>query len=389
MGSTAGGHSARLFGLDLLRFLAIALVLVEHGSPYLAPAVHVERLFYVFGYFGVELFFVLSGFLIGTILLNLYEQEQRLGLGLIRDFWVRRWCRTLPLYYLVLALNIAAHELFGSASHGLATYLPFLGFLQNAVTPQPGFFGEAWSLSVEEWFYLSLPLVLLLFDRGLSGSGLSVKSKALLGLAFFFVAIVSLRLTVVGVFDPAWNSGIRKMMPLRLDAILTGVFFSWLSFYYRGLFTKGRYYYLAAGACLIPCACWIYYQDVYSSAAPVFFTKTLYFTMTDVSLALLLPAASHLRLKSPGLVSRAVTHVSLVSYSVYLLHQSVVIRFLALLGSPDSVLSSAFFYGAYLGITLVLSSLLYTYFELPMTSLRERFTKKGQKQAVPLEPVAS
>lgn len=200
--------------------------------------------------------------------------------------------------------------------------------------------------------------------------------------------IASLRFAVVGVFDPAWNSGIRKMMPLRLDSILIGVFFSWLSYYYHSFLTKIRNYLLAAGVCLLSCACYIYYRDVYTSIAPSFFTKTVYFTLTDLALALLLPAAAHFRFKSPGFVSKAVTHVSLISYSIYLVHQSVVVKFLTLFGTPDGILSSALFYAAYLGITLILSSLLYAYFEMPMTNLRERFKKKELKQMVPLEPVA-
>jgi len=386
MANAPVGLSDRLFGLDLLRFLAIALVVVEHGSRFLRPAMSDDRLFYIFGYFGVELFFVLSGFLIGTILLRLYEGEQRLSFRLVKGFWVRRWFRTLPLYYLVLALNIGAHEAFGSAAYGSGTYLPFLAFAQNAVSPQPGFFGEAWSLSVEEWFYLSLPLVLFLFDRALPGSRFSVKYKALFSLAFFLMAVVTLRLTVVGVLDPAWNSGVRKMMPLRLDAILVGVFFSWLQYYHHSLFSRGRHYFLAAGLCLLSCACCIYYYDIYSGTAPSFFTKTGYFTLTDVSLALLLPAAAQCSVKRPGLGSRAVTHVSLVSYSVYLVHQSIVIKLLALLGSPGSTLSSAFFYAAYLGLTLLLSSLLYYHFELPVTNLRDRLGQRKLRPAPSLAP---
>ena len=387
MSNTSSGHSSRVFGLDLLRFLAITLVLIEHGSLYMAVAEAVERLFLIFGYFGVELFFVLSGFLIGTIILNLYESEQRLSFGLIKNFWIRRWFRTIPLYYLILTLNIVVHELFGSSAYSDTTYLSFYAFAQNAVTPQPGFFGEAWSLSVEEWFYLSLPLVLMLFDRGLPGRSFSVKTKTLWSLIFFLAVILALRITVVQMFDPAWNSGVRKMMLLRLDSILVGVFFSWLNYYYRSFFTKGRYYFLLAGLCLTSCASYIYYHDIYQSAAAGFFSKTLYFTLTDIGLALLLPAALHFRIKSPGPISKAVTHISLISYSIYLIHQSVILKFLTLFGNPDSLLSSILFCMAYLGLTLIASSLLYTYFELPVTNLREKFRRKQPKQVVPLAPV--
>lgn len=384
------GPSSRIFGLDFLRFLAITLVLVEHGSRYMTPALRKERLFYMLGYFGVELFFVLSGFLIGAILIKLYEREQKLSFGLIKNFWIRRWFRTLPLYYLILVMNIIGNELFGAKSYSSATYLSFFAFVQNAVTPHPLFFGEAWSLSVEEWFYLSLPLVLLLFDRGMSFSAgsIPVKTKTLAGLVLFFVVVVSLRISVVQSFDPDWNTGVRKMMPLRLDAILMGVFFSWLHSYYQRFFTTSRYYLLIAGAGMVACATYFYPVDVYPTAASGFFTKTLYFTLTDLAFALLLPAAMHFRIKNPGFATKAITHISLTSYSIYLLHQSIIMRGLTFFGKPDSLLSSFLFYGAYIGLTLVAASLLYTYFEVPMTNLRERFSRKASKAVVALKPVA-
>ena len=391
MSNLTSGLSSRIFGLDFLRFLAITLVLVEHGNRYLTPALRKERLFYMLGYFGVELFFVLSGFLIGAIIIKLYETEQKLSFGLIKNFWIRRWFRTIPLYYLILVVNIAGNELFGAKSYSSTTYISFFAFVQNAVTHHPLFFGEAWSLSVEEWFYLSLPLVLFLFDKGMffsAGRNISVKTKTLMGLLFFFVVIVSLRISVVQSFDPEWNAGVRKIMPLRLDAILIGVFFSWLNYYYHSFFAKSRYYLLAAGAGMVACATSIYYHDVYHNTSPGFFTKTIYFTLTDLAFALLLPAAMHFRIKNQGFATKAITHISLTSYSIYLLHQSIIIKGLTFFGKPDSLVSSFLFYGAYIGLTLVASTILYKYFELPMTNLRERFKRKKPKTVViALEPV--
>src|SRR5882762_149089 len=89
----------RLVGLDLMRTIAILLVVYQHGQfffyPFSNPAFG-NLSFAMFGYFGVEMFFVLSGFLIGNIFLAAYEEKKRFDLKDLLLFWKRRWLRTLP-----------------------------------------------------------------------------------------------------------------------------------------------------------------------------------------------------------------------------------------------------------------------------------------------------
>ena len=104
----------RIIGLDVLRALAIGGVVLSHGLVFLYPHVPALELggarlgLYHLGhsgYYGVELFFVLSGFLIGGILLGVGPRLAG-GAELLR-FYCRRWFRTLPNYYLFLLVNIA------------------------------------------------------------------------------------------------------------------------------------------------------------------------------------------------------------------------------------------------------------------------------------------
>ena len=96
----------RIFGLDVVRSLAILLVLITHsydGWNYLFPS---ERWWYFYtGVIGVELFFVLSGFLIGGILIRILS-ESNLCFNDILQFLKRRWYRTIPNYFLFVAINI-------------------------------------------------------------------------------------------------------------------------------------------------------------------------------------------------------------------------------------------------------------------------------------------
>ena len=143
MTAPAIGHRAQL---DCLRFLAFLGVFIFHFD---------ERA-YAYGCLGVQLFFVLSGFLITRLLLQNETRNLRRDLGI---FYVRRTLRIFPLYYLVLVVLLLAGRLPHAWWH--FSYLHnVLMFLQPHLTP--GVTGHFWSLSVEEQFYLLYPLLLLL-----------------------------------------------------------------------------------------------------------------------------------------------------------------------------------------------------------------------------------
>lgn len=151
------GHPAtRDRSLDLLRAMAIALVITAHsvlayGAPdTLAPL--------QLGGTGVDLFFVLSGWLLGG---QLAKELSRTGSIDLRRFWARRWMRTLPAYYVVLAFTMLQQLL----AHPEHPFRPdYLVFLQNYHRPEP-FFAVSWSLCVEEHFYLFIAPALLLLVR--------------------------------------------------------------------------------------------------------------------------------------------------------------------------------------------------------------------------------
>ena len=151
--------------LDGLRALAVSAVLVHH----LLDAAHLpDFLRHVsFGYLGVRLFFVLSGFLITGILLRsrASTEDGRTGLGhALRTFYARRFLRIFPLYYLVVALALLAGV--PEAWSGWPWLLTYTyNFHILALHWYPEYFGHFWSLSVEEQFYVFWPLLILLAPR--------------------------------------------------------------------------------------------------------------------------------------------------------------------------------------------------------------------------------
>jgi peptidoglycan/LPS O-acetylase OafA/YrhL len=153
----------RVLGLDLLRIAACATILIFHGNP--PRAVGRNWISWVFardGFLGVDIFFVLSGWLLTRQALRMRDAF-RSSARFATTFWVRRWIRTLPPYWVVLA------GLFAFGSPALAEPMTPLQLAAHALFLQtlvpPNLFLVSWSLVTEEWFYLLLPLVVLLASR--------------------------------------------------------------------------------------------------------------------------------------------------------------------------------------------------------------------------------
>jgi peptidoglycan/LPS O-acetylase OafA/YrhL len=158
--------------LDTLRATAILTVVACHISSSFRElnASHDYRCLAVAGLggHGVDLFFVLSGWLLGCLLLS---EKTRTNTIDVKRFLTRRWLRTLPAYYTVLFLTIGQRVLQDRWQVGDGYYILFI---QNYLFDPLPFFGVSWSLCVEEQFYLLIaPLLLLLPTRGLVTSALA------------------------------------------------------------------------------------------------------------------------------------------------------------------------------------------------------------------------
>jgi peptidoglycan/LPS O-acetylase OafA/YrhL len=163
----ASPYSRHLPALDGVRGLAILLVMGSHlfpGTPHTLPE-RMARSLLAFGATGVDLFFVLSGFLITGILYDSLQEER-----FFRKFYARRALRILPLYYGVIAVYAVVGMVQHLSSHG--ELLSLTCYLQNTSLIAPPIFyysgplflplGHFWSLAIEEQFYLVWPLLVFL-----------------------------------------------------------------------------------------------------------------------------------------------------------------------------------------------------------------------------------
>ena len=141
-------------GLDILRMMAISLVLIHHTVQMSPVTSEFWRNLAHFGAYGVNLFFVLSGWLIGMIF---WREIAATGTLNLSRFWYRRWMRTIPPYLIALFISWSAVAVVRDQPFDFS----YLLFLQNYKDTVP-FFLVSWSLCVEEHFYIVAPLVGLL-----------------------------------------------------------------------------------------------------------------------------------------------------------------------------------------------------------------------------------
>ncbi|MFP6876218.1 MAG: acyltransferase [Roseibacillus sp.] len=165
----------RIRELDGVRGIAILMVLVWHYvtgvEKEVAPGSLVEGLLQPTGVFwsGVDLFFVLSGFLIGGIILDSCRKK-----NFLKVFWIRRSCRILPVLGVLLISCyglklVLSSDDFGWLFFDLMPWYSYATFTQNFFMASGGFggnfLGVTWSLAVEEQFYIVAPLLILLIGR--------------------------------------------------------------------------------------------------------------------------------------------------------------------------------------------------------------------------------
>ncbi|MEP3838426.1 MAG: acyltransferase [Algibacter sp.] len=368
----------RIFGLDVLRALAILLVLFSHSTLLLFPnQEHILiTVIQFFGTVGVDLFFVLSGFLIGTILL---KQLQK-GETKFKDFgyfWVRRWFRTLPNYFLILVLNMALlWGLKGEILNGVAAYF---GFLQNFKSPHPDFFTEAWSLSIEEYAYIVGPLILfclLSFFRKTSNNTL------------FLVTVFSVIIAVTCFrfnfhFNNSihsmheWSQHIRKVVIYRIDSIYYGFLAAFVIYKFNNFIGKYKNLFFGLGLVLFLGVHVLIFSFGVQPENATFFFNIFYLPLLSISLLLLFPF--FITWNPKWFFNTQITSISVLSYGLYLVNYSIVLLTIQYFVNIDiySNVMKLVILLAYWLISFLLAYVLYKFFENPITNLRDsRYIKR-------------
>lgn len=321
-------------GLDLLRGISGYGVAISHFFAFLYNSEISEYVSFLF----VEFFFVLSGFVLFPQILKIYDNKKNLLI-----FYKRRWLRTLPVYFLSLLIVTII-----SGSFFTLDFIKYFFLLQNFFPDflLNDYFPVVWSLSIEEFFYLLFPLIILILNK-----------KDLFKLLIFLViSILFLKIFLSFFFDLDY---LRKGTIIRFDAIIVGFI---ARYFYSNFSLKICFF-----ASFIFIIIYIASRDLVLSNVDVYYVK--YFFIIFIQILSIFVLFFFLKIDKYIKAKNLKLFFSLISkqtYSVYLFHMI----FIYFLHNLDIILIYKFL--IYLFLLFSTSTLIFYYFEKQILEKRPK-----------------
>jgi peptidoglycan/LPS O-acetylase OafA/YrhL len=339
---------ARNQSLDILRGVAILLVLGCHYDYC--------RAWYKFGWSGVDLFFVLSGFLISGLLFAEFKKTGRINL---KRFWLRRGLKIWPAFYAFIGFTVGVLLLYGHrVPHDL---LHDSLFISNYLTP---YWRITWSLAVEEHFYLALPILLLILVR-ISRE----KANPFRAIPAIAIALTAVCLVLRALARGPQATGAAETH-LRMDSLFFGVALGYYYHFEREKMARiGRWpLSICAGSFL---ALVLVISLVHGPT-----NEPVIYTFAFLGYGCLLLAMLD-RQPSRGPLSGLVAWIGRYSYSIYLWHIALVAMFFW------GIRPTALTFVIYVIASLLVGAGMSKAIEYPVLALRDRWLPAASK--TPLE----
>ena len=315
----------RKIQLDVLRGIAILLVLSAHHRLSEAGALQpLADVFWRFGWSGVDLFFVLSGFLVGGLLIKEIKTKSSLDVG---RFIIRRGFKIWPGYFFFLFCYVLFFNIVSNWS--IESLVPYLLQIQNYFITL-GLAEHTWSLAVEEHFYLFLPFVLYLINKmhQKGGARMEITSIHLIPIIAIGLMVYCIRaryLTFTSLSDKGHYWLVWYPTHLRMDSLFFGVLIAYLHYYHNDFIKKIMQYRLLILFLGFAFVSPMMVIDWESSL----FVFTFGFTMLYVGYGCILMAVVNTSANSVWykkgiirLLARTVAFIGYFSYSIYLWHFS-------------------------------------------------------------------
>ena len=354
------------------RTIAILLVLFAH--TYWISDNYPKIIYYAMrlsGTIGVEVFFIISGFLIGRIVKREILKPD-FSFSNIKYFLFRRWFRTFPNYYFILFVNIAIWYAFYNELRP-KLYKYFI-YIQNFSETSLPFYRISWSLAVEQFSYILGPVLLYVLIRLFPKKN---RERFFLYVTLFIIACFTATKVhfyythqLADIYE--WNESIRKVLIYRLDIVYYGFLLRYIYDKRETILTKYQYPLLMLGLSIIACL-HVFRQLLGITVADMpFFMIVLYLPFNSLGVACTMPYLINMEIKSKPL-EKFVTTISLISYSLYLLHYTIILHTMKELYPSDELTGFSLWAYTFLywGLTILLSYLLFRFYEKPLTDLRD------------------
>jgi peptidoglycan/LPS O-acetylase OafA/YrhL len=326
--------------MDVLRAVAILLVVMAHSVLSYGAPLHLAPL--QLGGIGVDLFFVLSGWLLGGLLFKEVKEHGNLK---IKRFWYRRWMRTLPAYFVVLIFSVSQRYL---TKDGVNFPWEYFIFIQN-YNSLP-FFSISWSLCVEEHFYIFIALVMMFLAK---------TNRDKVSIILLCLLLLPLLFRITGLYHS------HEETHVRVDGCVVGVLLAHIYHNYPSFWSFLAKY------------------SLYVALSAVFlfllFFVSRYFPGMGIRdpdglvLALIFGSWVLYANKSPKVRSTfyfpGAYYIATRSYSLYLLHPEM----LALMKKYFLGWPFPLYFALALCGSLVLAEILYQFVEKPIMDVREKY----------------
>jgi peptidoglycan/LPS O-acetylase OafA/YrhL len=365
-------------GLNGLRFWAAFLVILHHVEQFKLwekmPNLFRNTFFEAIGHQGVSLFFVLSGFLITYLLLAEYEKTHHIA---IKNFYIRRILRIWPLYYLIMIMGLFVLPQFITISpvahlheHFSLKFLLFMFMLPNVlrVTESPIVgANQAWSVGVEEQFYIIWPLLIRTFRKVLL-------KFLILFIAFKFLITVGMAVTLDNFISPAhpYMAYMRTVQRfwdlLQIEQMAFGAIGAYVLFYKKERLLNLVYHpvaqlFMVAGIITI------------LTVKFTFIGQTLFDALLFTILILNVSTNEKFILK---LENRFYSYLGNISYGIYMYHTLCIALTMTILtrlnlAEANFVLFNVLLYTGSVLLTIAVSALSYRWFESFFLRQKERF----------------
>jgi peptidoglycan/LPS O-acetylase OafA/YrhL len=358
----------RSIGLDVARAMCVILVVLAHTNNYMKPFTGAYKYIFPIGSMMQDLFFGLSGYLVGTQIVKQINSSGKFFNLLI--FYKNRWVRTIPFYLIFLGINfLMFHFIY---KHSGLDYFnsnfnvkDYVFFIQNFSDRHPTFFPEIWPLPIEEWSFLLLPIPILvlvsIFKKPLTKKQLI----ALLLVEMILVNAVRVNHIIGATLQTDWD--LRKVVVYRFDALIYGFLVSLLMDEYKDFFFrhKGKLLLIAFPFCFV------FYLSY--SILDLKIYQALLFFILPLFMSLGIPFfyfQSFEKFKTK--LVAMLTHLSLISYSVLLSHLYLIQFSLLVIYTPQSFTEGILFTLIYFSILLAFATVFFNLVERPILLLRKK-----------------
>lgn len=337
-------RSQHLISLEYVRGIAALTVAVSHYLMRIGG----DAAYEILAVISVEVFFPLSGYVLAAQIIHVTREKRDLTV-----FLVRRWMRTLPSY--IVALGIISLLLDDLFTEGFFQYLFFIKYMSSDYS-LGDYFPVAWSLAVEEWYYVVFPALLVI-----TTGGDTEKRQLVLRAGIVLLAAFALREFVSGDYDPSY---IRIGTFFRLDSICIG-FLYFVTFSRPGI-SKTLIGILLVCVTVLLVQIWFYKFDLNSINK-----WRAFLTLAPFLFGALITFLAKIEESSARLNNRAVRVIGSwlgnISYSVYLFHLIIIYLF----SSTRNDASFMIFLISVLGFC----TMFYWLFERPLMSMRPNYRK--------------